>query len=177
MVMSAGGDSIFGGGVASGSGRGGGDLPCGEARGVGVSSSSSNLCFAGGVSVGFGEESFFRLLTLGLASSSSSSASAFFFAAGVFAGSGLGEDLAPFPFPFFFAAFGFPVGVEDSAGVGEATVCISSRAFRNASRFFLSASEICAWRSVASTMLHASPQRIRVVKVANQLEGTAQFAR
>lgn len=103
------------------------------------SSSSSILFFA--FAVGLGDERFLRLV-LGASSSSS-------LGVGDFAGDAL-------PLPFFLAAFGFPDGLGDSDGVGELTVCISSRAFRNASRFFLSASEICAWRTETTNALSAT---------------------
>ena len=135
---------------------GGGDFPSGVGLGVGSSSSF------------FGAGLFFRF---GLGVCSSSSAVVFFLADGVLVGSGVSEVLGCFfPFVFFFDdGFGFPLGV----GVGEAAmVCISSRAFKKASRFFLSASLICASSKVApsapSTMAQTKLLRLFQLRARNK---------
>ena len=126
--------------------------------GFGVDSSSgSNFFVTGGVSLGLAVFFFFE----GVGSSSSSSGVGRFFAAGVSEGFAL-----LVPFFFFFAGFGLPVGVEDSEGVGDATVRISSRAFRKASRFFLSASLICACSKVPNNAVSARAHPSHALKVS-----------
>ena len=103
----------------------GGGVPAGTAR-DGVED-STELARGTGVERGFGP--------------SSSSSSSFF---SLFFADGVGEAFAPFFFRFFFAVFGLPLGV--FSAFGSPTVRISSRAFKKASRFFLSASLISARR-------------------------------
>ncbi len=143
---------IRGGGVSSG--RAGGNT---VALGRGVDASSSVFGFARGT-LGVSDGVGFFPLGFGVSSSWSSSELLAFFAAGVFVGSGSSlsaEVLLPV-LDFFLAGFGFAAGDADFAGVVEGIVCISSRAFRNASRFFLSSSLICACSRDVTTPVSAT---------------------
>ncbi len=180
MVMSAGGGWTPGnaGAKAGGVGviRGGGVLSSGRAEGNtvafgrGVDSSSSVFGFARGtlgVSTGVG----FFPLGFGVSSSWSSSELLGFFATGVFVGSGSSlsaEVLLPV-FDFFLAGFGFAAGDADFAGVVEGIVCISSRALRNASRFFLSSSLICACSRDVTPPVSATTANKHVARRARRL--------
>ena len=174
--MSAGGCSTAdAAGAVVGAKRGAGLLSSGRADGNavalgrGVDSSSSVLGFARGITGVADGEDFFPF-PFGVSSSSSSSELGDFFAAGVLAGSGSSSPLAAdevLPlFDFFFAGFGFAAGESDFAGVAEGMVCISSRALRNASRFFLSSSLICACRSEVTAPVTARRASAHVTKRA-----------
>src|SRR5947209_3397530 len=148
MVISAGGaeNVAVGAGARCDGGIGGSSASLfrGTADGVGVlrSSGSSSLFFA---LLAAGDGLFFGFAR-GVSCSSSSSF-------------GVGDFFA-FALPFFFAAFGFPDGVSDSDGVGEAIVCISSRAFKKASRFFFASSESCACSAVATKTSSAAMHQL-----------------
>lgn len=145
-----------------GTGRGASSSAVALGRGVEARASSSSLTF---FLAGVGEARFF-FLAVGVASSSTSAAvsssSTVFARFGVSVGFGLGLLVV---FDFFLAALGLPDGVGESDGVEEGTVRISSLAFRNASRFFLSSSLIWARTSVASSALLA---RTRQSQPANR---------
>jgi hypothetical protein len=109
--------------------------------GLGVTSSSSSDFLPSDFAFGFG------------VGDSSSSAAGVFFGRGVLVGSGVSVDFGFalevvffFVFDFRFAGFGLAFASDFSAGVGEATARISSRALR-ASRFFFSSSVSWAWTS------------------------------
>ncbi len=177
--MSAGGCSPAGGvelGIGVTAVRGGGVLSSGRADGAivgfgrGVDSSSPLFGFDGvaaGVSVGDG----FFPLDAGVSSASSSSEGLGFFTAGAFVDSTSSfstEALLPL-FPFFFAGFGLAAGEADFPGVADGIVCISSRALRNASRFFLSSSLICACNSDVTTPVSAPAAHSHVARRAKPL--------
>ncbi len=181
MVMSAGGswapgeaEVVVGEGVI----RGGGVVPSGRAEGNtvafgrGVDVSSSVFGFARGtLGVSDGVDFFPSGFAVSSSFSWSSSELPGFFAAGVFVGSGSSlsaEVLLPV-FDFFLAGFGFAAGDADFAGVVEGIVCISSRAFRNASRFFLSSSLICACSRDVTAPLSATAANKHVARRARPL--------
>jgi len=176
MVMSAGGSWAPGEAeVAVGQGviRGGGVVPSGRAEGNsvafghGVDVSSSVFGFARGT-LGVSDGVDFFPSGFAVSSSFSWSSSE---VPGVFVGSGSSlsaEVLLPV-FDFFLAGFGFAAGDPDFAGVVEGIVCISSRAFRNASRFFLSSSLICAWSRDVTAPLSTTAANKHVARRARPL--------
>ena len=110
------------------------------------------------------------------AGDSSGSGFGLFRAAGVAVGFGRFLDLA-----LRFAGFGFAVGSGVSAGAGEATARISSRALMRASRFFFSSSVSCALTKVATIApsARAVPRRTRKRITAgerNRAEGAIKRA-